>query len=216
MEFIEKSDTVERVYSVFYDKENLTKLLDEIIKKTSYRTTGKFTAPYDATYKGKVFTSGANLPNGDPMFENIKEIYRFTSKGPYSYHGDSIAVEGTIVTPPELVDIIMKILKENQKGIVDFLNYKNNSELIPIDEKIDTANKAIDAIDNFSFEEKIEAIKTLEKYCNEKKEKRYFDVELLKQYYLKACSLIGLSLISEKTIMHDQKILLKDYIPLNK
>ena len=123
MEFIEKSDNVERVYSVYYDDKKLKELLDEVVRNASYKTDGTFTAPYNASFEGNVFISGADLPNGNPMYENIKRIYRFTSNGPYSYHGDSIAVEGTQVTPPELAFIIERILSDEPNSIYKFLNY---------------------------------------------------------------------------------------------
>ena len=43
MEFIEKSDNVERVYSVYYDDKKLKELLDEVVRNASYKTDGTFT-----------------------------------------------------------------------------------------------------------------------------------------------------------------------------
>jgi len=147
------------------------------------------------------------------MYENIKRIYRFTSNGPYSYHGDSIAVEGTQVTPPELAFIIERILSDEPNSIYKFLNYATHDELVPIDEKIAAANKAVDEIDNFDFDKKINALNSLKQFCEDKKAKKYFDVELLKQYYLQARSLFELELVSEKTIKNSGRVLLKDYKP---
>lgn len=213
MEFIEKSDNVERVYSVYYDSKKLKELLDEVVRNASYKTDGTFTAPYNASFEGNVFTSGADLQNGDPMYENIKRIYRYTSNGPYSYHDDSIAVEGTQVTPPELAFIIEGILSDEPNSIYEFLNYATHDELVPIDEKIAAANKAVDEIDNFDFDKKINALNSLKQFCEDKKAKEYFDVELLKQYYLQARSLFELELVSEKTIKNSGRVLLKDYKP---
>lgn len=213
MEFIEKSDNIEKVYSVYYDSEKLKKLLDEIVRNVSYKTDGKFTAPFDASFEGNVFTSGANLPNGDPMYENIDSIYRYTSHGYYSYHNDSIAVEGTLVTPPKLAFIIEKILSNEPNSIYNFLDYATSSELVSIDEKIIVANKSVDEIDNFDYDKKINALNNLKQLCENKKEKKYFDSELLKQYYLQACSLVEFQLVSEKTIRTGERILLKDFKP---
>ena len=210
MEFIEKIDNVERIYLVRYDDEKLKKLLDEIIKKASYKIDGTFTAPHDAKFNNGIFTYGACLPNGDPMYENIKRIYRYTSTGTYSYHNDSIAVEGTKVTPPQLAFIIDGILSNDSDSLYAFLNYLNNEELISIDEKITTANKAVNEIDNFDFDRKINSLNILKKFYNDKKEKKYFDVKLLKKYYLQARSLFELQLVSEKYVKHGGKILLKD------
>ena len=214
MEFVEKNENIERVYSVCYDVEKLKELLDEIVKKASYKTDGRFTAPYNASFEGNVFTSGADLPNGDPMFENIKRIYYYTSDGPYSYHNDSIAVEGTQVTPPELAFIIERILSDEPNSIYELLNYATHDELVPIDEKIAAANRAVNGIDNFDFDKKINALNSLKHFCEDKKTKEYFDVELLKQYYLQARSLFELQLVSEKTMKNSGRILLKDYKPM--
>ena len=40
-----------------------------------------------------------------------------------------------------------------------------------------------------SFDKKINALNSLKRFCENKKGKEYFDVELLKKYYLQACSL---------------------------
>lgn len=211
MEFIERKDNVEKVYSVNYNGEKLKDLLDEIVKNVSYKIDGTFTAPYNASFEGNTFTSGASLPNGDPMYENIKRIYRYTSNGSYSYHDDSIAVEGTKLTPPELAFIIKRILSEDSNSIYEFLSYETYGELIPIDTKIEYANKDVDEIDNFDFDNKIYALNNLKQLCEDKKSKKYFDVELLRQYYLKACSLFELQLLSEKVTKNGERVLLKDY-----
>ena len=212
MKFKDKSEDVERIYSVHYDHKQLKKLLDEIIKKTSYRVSGKFTAPFDAKFEGTKFISGASLPNNDPMYEDIKRIYRFTSNGAYSYPYDSIAVEGTEVTSPELAYIIKGILSGDSNSFSNLLDYKNNCELIPIDEQIANANKAVDEINNYDVDKKISQLTRLKQLLEYKKSGRYFDSELLIQYDLQAISLFELELISEKIINigNGTRVLLKN------
>lgn len=210
MKFIEKKGNVERVYEVYYDCEKLKGILDEIVKKTSYKTEGKFTAPSGASFKGNEFTNGASLPNGDPMYENIKRIYYYTSNGPYSYHNDSIAVEGTQVTSPDLAYIIERILADEPESIYEFLDYFFHPELVPIDTKIEKLNKEINNIDNFDFDKKINALNNLKCLCEEKKTKAYFNTDLLRKYYTQAYSLFELQLVSEKTITNNSRVLLKD------
>lgn len=216
MEFKEYNDIIERVYSVYYDSEKLKKLLDEIIKNVSYKTEGTFTAPSDAKFEGNRFISGADLPNGDPMFENIKRIYRYTSDEPWSYHDDSIGVEGTKVTIPCLAFIVGNILADEPNSIYQFLNYPADDELIPIDEKIETTNKIINETDNFDFDNKIDALNHLKSLYEKKQNKEYFDVELLKHYYLQARSLFELELVSEKIMKKGDRLSLNDYKPLKK
>ena len=57
------------------------------------------------------------------------------------------------------------------------------------------------------------SLNNLKQLCENKKEKKYFDSELLKQYYLQACSLVEFQLVSEKTIRTGERILLKDFKP---
>lgn len=211
MKFIEKKENVEREYDVYYDREKLKEILDEIVKKTIYKTDGNFTAPHGASFNGNEFTKGASLPNGDPMYENIKKIYYYTSSGPYSYHNDSIAVEGTQVTSPELAYIIEKILADEPESINEFFEYFFHPELVPIDEKIKKLNNEIDEIDNFDFDRKINALNNLKCLCEEKRVKAYFDPDLLRKYYTQAYFLFELRLVNEKTKINGSRILLKDY-----
>ena len=213
MQFIEKKDNIERVYSVHYDRKKLKNLLNEIVKKSSYKTNGTFTAPYSAevNIEKKKFVSGASLPNGDCIYENIEKVYRYTSSGEYSYHNDSIAVVGTKVTPPALSYIIKDIQSKDSDSINSFLNYENHQELIPIDERILALSNSIDEISNFETEQKISALNRLKDLCEKKKLNQFFDVELLKKYYIQTCELIELELISEKVLKKSDKILLKDY-----
>ena len=145
------------------------------------------------------------------MFENIKSIREYTSTDTYSFHGDSIEIEGTKVVPPLLEYIIRNILKGDENGINDLMNYQNYPELIDIDVKIDDANKKVDEINNFSFDEKIDAINTLKAFFEDKKAGRYFDVKLLQALYDEALSLFELELKQETIITEKKgKIALKD------
>ena len=123
--------------------------------------------------KKNIIISGANLPNGDSMYENIKRIYYYTSNGPLSYPNDSIAVEGTQVTPPELAFIIESILS-GKNNIWMFLNYANSEELISIDEKVKKANNEVDKISNFDFDRKIRALNDLKKWLKRQIQGSFF------------------------------------------
>ena len=153
MKYIEENGSVKRVYEVHYDKEKLKELLDRIIKTASYREEGTHIIPAGPEYENNIFKGGKEprLSNGDPTFENIKSIREYTSTDTYSFHGDSIEIEGTKVVPPLLEYIIRNILKGDENGINDLMNYQNYPELIDIDVKINDANKKVDEINNFSI-----------------------------------------------------------------
>jgi len=211
MEYVEEYGNIETEYLVYYDKEKLTELLDKIVKNVSYRTDGDFDLPYDTEFIDNIFISKPILPNGDPMYENVERIYYYTSNSSNSFHNDSIAVKGTKVTSPELAFIIKGLISDDPDSIYEFLEYEDSSELVSIDDKIAITNRLIDKIDNFDFRKKIYAIETLKQYCEEKRDKKYFDTELLKQYYLQARSLIEFEQISKTERKKGKRILLTDY-----
>ena len=192
MEFIEKNNGIDRVYSVNYNDEKLRELLNEIVRNASYKENGIFVAPYNAEvdYKNNKFISGANLPNGDPMFENIERIYSYVYGSPFIYNDDSITVKGTKVTSPALASIIAGILEGDASSVHNFMYYEGHEELIPIDEKIALTNDSINGISNFEFGMKIDALNKLKDLCKQKHLRQYFNTVLLKEYYLKACELI--------------------------
>ena len=114
MEFIENNNYTERVYYVDINKDKLKELLNKIIKELNYKVYGEYILSNDleVDFKNKKIISGAFLPNGDDLFVNIKDIYKFTSSGQYSYHNDSIGIIGEKVIVPELVNIRQDILLE--------------------------------------------------------------------------------------------------------
>lgn len=197
MDYIEKNNDIERTYSVYYKKEELKKLLDDIIKKSSCRVNGAFTVQSDSIVRcenGK-FISCSVLPNEDPAFENIKNVYSCSSD-----KNECVTVEGVRVIPPELAFIIYGILKGDTDCINKFVNYPTHSELIPIERKISMANDAASNISNFDFDEKIKALNILRSYCERKKMNQYYNVQLLQKFYLQAQDLIELKLINERQI----------------
>ena len=136
MKYVEKDEKSQKVYGVYYDADKLKDLLDRVIKKTSYREHGTFTAPFRARYMENKFVDEVNLPNGDPMYEDIESIYSFESGGPYGYHDDSVGVVGIEVHPPRLAKIINGIMQGDEESIPELINYVNYRDLIPIDERI--------------------------------------------------------------------------------
>lgn len=201
-----KGSNVEILFDVQYDADKLKDLLDRIVKKASYREKGSFTAPYYARYEDNKFIDDIVLPNGDSMYEDIERIYSFD-------HGDYIQVVGVEVTPPRLAYIIDGILKNNEESIHDLKNYRANPEFIPITERIAKADKEIDKISNLDTDNKIGALERLKVLCENKKKGKYFDTQLLANFYREALSLIDLSIVKETVVTERKgKILLKNYL----
>ena len=214
MEYVEKDNNIERTYSVSFNRYDLTTLLDDLIKNVNYKTEGTHTF-----YSGEIkidlderkAISGDKFPNGTSCFERIDRVYRCTSSGPYSYHGDSVAIEGVKITIPKLAYLIDDLFNNREDSVDSIIKYAESDELIPIDERICSANDKVDSIDNFEFDKKIRALNELRELCQKKKNHEYFDTELLKEYYLKALSIIELKQTSEKVTKSGIKVALKDH-----
>ena len=214
MEFIERNDNIESVYYVDINKDKLKELLNDIIKKINYKINGEFILSNDVKvdFNNKKIISGACLPNGDDLFVNIKNICRFTSNGPYSYHNDSIKIIGDKVIVPELVNIIQDILSEKNESIKKLLKYKDNDEIENINLRIENQNYSINKISNFDFSKKIKALNNLKKLCEYKEKGYYFNTTLLLHYYMQVLDCIELKLISEKILGNNNNVLLKDLL----
>lgn len=174
MGFIEKDDMCKSIYLVFLDKVELGNLLNDIVKNTSYKIDGTFTVPSGVVFKDNEFVSNdyVSLPNGDTMYINIKNIYRYTSRDSvYGYYDDSVAVEGTEITSPKLASIIKKMINDYPDSIRDFLAYSDSDEMTLIDDRIARANKEVDEIDNTETKKKICVLNNLKELCDLKKEK---------------------------------------------
>ena len=214
MEFIENNNYTERVYYVDINKDKLKELLNKIIKELNYKVYGEYILSNDleVDFKNKKIISGACLPNGDDLFVNIKDIYKFTSSGQYSYHNDSIGIIGEKVIVPELVNIIQDILLEKDGSIEGLLNYKDNDDIMHIDLRIENLNYFINTISNFDFTNKIQAINDLKKLCEYKEKGYYFNTTLLQNYYMQVLNCIELNLTSEKFLNKNNKVFLKDLL----
>ena len=208
MKFVEQIDNIEKTYLVSYDKDKLRSLLNEIVKNCSYEISGKFVI-YNFGYikvdfKNNLIISGMELPNGVCMYKNIKDIYPSKVKDMYSSY-DAIAILGTKVEVPMLAYIIRDILADDDNSINLLFEYEADEELIPIMERIASLNSDILKISNFDFDRKINELYNLKKLCEKKKNKQYFNLELLNKYYVRAISLIDLQLVSEKECISRKK-----------
>lgn len=215
---------VKKIYSVHFDKKKLTNVLNHVCRETRYIVKDdRHDMPSGAKYEGNKIISGAELPNGDPMFINIKSIYTYTSGGPLSYHNDSVGIDGAKVIVPELAYILADLLTNENADLQAFLDYEKSDELISIDEKIAMLSYELEKGSNMDYDKKIhlidydKKIQLLEmmKTMSEKKEKNQFiNAYLLRMYYKKACSIIELHLeeeiITEKKC--DEKVKLKDFL----
>ena len=214
MEYVEKDKNIERTYSVSFNRYDLTALLDNLIKNVNYKTEGTHTFYSDEIkidLDERKAISGDKFPNGSSCFERIDRVYRCSSSGPYSYHGDSVAVEGVKITIPKLAYLINDLINNREGSVDSIIKYAESDELIPIDDRICRVNDKIDSIDNFEFDKKISALNELKELCQKKKNHEYFNTELLKDYYLKVLGIIELNLTSEKVTKSGIKVALKDY-----
>jgi hypothetical protein len=204
MEYKIKRNNVEDVYEVFVDTKEMNMLLSSLVRTLSYREKGSFIAPCiaRASYeKQKIY--GAILPNYDPMFEKITRIYKTEDENSY----DSIGVDAVKVTPPRLARIMKGLIDNDSNSIYDLIIYKDDLELVPIEERI---NKAATDLENdpTNTEKRNELMSLYEDYDNG----RYFDTEKLSSFYEKTRSLVSLTKIKQTTYYKtNNKCLLKNF-----
>ncbi len=214
MEYVKKSEdgNIERVYEISFDTEKLNKLLNEIIRKTGYKEVGTFKESCNYQFVDDTFITNPRLPNGDYMYVDVQKIYRVSNhlRGPYDMYKDAIMVEGTKIVVPELAHIISGILMNEPDSIYMLLNYLNNEELISIDEQIASVDNEINNLSYYDFDKRIEALKHLKALHEARRDMRFFDVELLKEYYDQVLSLLELQLIKETSIKKGKRIKLSD------
>lgn len=206
---------VKKIYSIHFDKEELTGVLNQVCREACYKVKDdRHGMPIGAKYEGNEIISGAELPNGDPMFININKIYTYTSSGPKSYHDDSVGIDGVKVIVPGLAYILADLLTNENADLQAFLNYETSTELISIDEKIDFLSNEIDECSNMNYDKKIQLLRVMKELCEKKEKNQFINAYLLKIYYENACSIIELHLeeeiITEKKC--DEKVKLKDFL----
>ena len=145
-----------------------------------------------------------------------------------SKENDNITLEGRWTSTEDSLIKIIREYKDGQpvyanKNIVEYwLDLKKDGKYILYYNDVADKSRSNYSIEknllgkgnyNFDFDKKINALNSLKQFCEDKKAKEYFDVELLKQYHLQAVLLFELQLVSKKTMKNSGRILLKDYKP---
>ena len=181
MEFNRKILDEKTTFVANFDRKRLEKVLNEIVKKTSYRIN------FNEERSFSIRTE--KLPNGDDKYENIRIGH---------VQDRPCIIEGTEIVSPRLAYIIEEILLGNPDSLNDLIDYKDNIELIPIDNRIDNINTIVNSLNNFDFDNKIAALKSLKNLCEKKAASQYFDAKVLKEYYFQVSSIIKIRLANEK------------------
>ena len=195
-----------RVYNVVYDKEKIEELLNKIVRECSYKVKGIFRRDYyGISYKTNPFrlTKRPKLPNVDIFYQELTDIAtEITDWGLY-YPGcdpDVIIIEGAEIIAPKLASIVASILKGDIESLNLLQAYKDDVELISNDaklnEKIEESRKIINA-NEVDVDKLIEISDELKELRNKQKENQYFNVDLLKHYYLEVINSISYELVSE-------------------
>lgn len=202
MRYTRKEGNVEYIYEVGFPTRTLADLLNEIIRKCSYKVTDKFSFTYGNEGSLKFnndktqIIEGASLLNGDPEYVDITDVYNYQ----YEHPGDSFRINGTKIVSPELASIVYDIINKDNRGLERLLDYQNNDDLIPIDEQIANLRNGVNAMSDFDVDDKIDALTELKGLLQRKANKEFFDAELLKSYYERVLQLITFKL--DKTITH--------------
>ena len=210
---------VKKIYSVHFVKDQLNDILNGVCREACYKVKDdRHDMPSGAKWEKNKIIDGAKLPNGDPMFININSIYEYASNGGYSYHNDSVGIDGTKVVVPKLAYILVDIINKKDCCLKELLDYANSPELVSIDKKISILNDKINKCSNTNYDEKIGLLEKMKELCEKKKNNHFFNASLLTTYYEETCSTILLELEEEivtKTNV-DEKVKLKDFLEKNK
>ena len=197
---------ITRVYNVVYDQAKLKELLDKIVRECSYKVKGIFRHSYRGVqYKTKPFrlTKGPELPNGDICYQDLTNITTEITDWDLHYPGsdpDVIIIEGNQIIAPKLASIVASILNGEVESLKLLQAYKDDVELISNDvklnDKIKESRKIINATE-VDVDKFIEISGELKELRNKQKENQFFNVDLLKQYYLEVFNSISFELVSE-------------------
>lgn len=182
---IETNDNSQRVFGEVYCDLGRS-ILNDIVTNVNYKV----------NFKDKEINPTDKLPDGSPRYVNLKRRIKYTK------HGLDYMYEGTEVVVPELAYIIQEFIQnEDVESLQSLFDYKHSNDLISIDNQISGLNTIIDSLDNFNFNAKMHALKSLKELCEKKKAGQYFDAELLQDYYLEAMNSISFVLKSEESII---------------
>jgi hypothetical protein len=207
MKYVQKNGNEQRVYEVTTD--GLTEVLKSVMKTCCYKSIGSFDLnlcgwSIKIDPKTNKIISGAKLPCGVTEFVDIKSYRYYT----YDEPNDSVVIDGTKIVAPRLAYILQGLISgkkqySTQKDWLDqFMEYANDPELIPIDERIAQQNEVVNSISNSEPKAKIEALEELKELLDRKKKLEYASPESLRGFYDYAKELIQFRLLS-KTITYD-------------
>ena len=209
MKYEEIEGNVKKIYSVHIDEGKLVEVLNRVCRETYYIDRDKeHCMPGMTEFEGNIITSGAKLPNGDPMFININKIYY---KYNYGVYHECPLIDGDKKVVPFLAKILQALLANQEGSIEEFLEYKNSPNLIPIDEQISKLNDDINNCSN--IDERICLEEKMKELCKEKEENHFFNAGLLNKLYKSAELAIEFNL--EEKITQEQcneKVLSKDFL----
>ncbi len=214
MQFVENKENIKRIYEITFDENEIKELIDKIVEFASYKVEGTHYIPYEQTamIDDNEFKPLITLPNGKPIFTNIKKMYECATPDISALHGEDVAFVGTRIIAPQLSIILKRILEGDEKALYDLVDYENNEELIPIETKVIKANKKVNEIDNYDVDNKIAALKELKKVLEKSKSEEFSNEFLLRNYYSKALALIRMHLISETVYKEEPEISLNHYL----
>ena len=207
MKYVQKIGNEQKIYEVTTD--GLAEVLKSVMKTCCYKSIGSFDLSLcgwsiKIDPKTNKIISGAKLPCGVTEFVDIKSYRYYT----YDEHDDSVVINGTKIVAPRLAYILQGLISgkkqySTQKDWLDqFMEYANDPELIPIDERIAKQNEVVNNINNSEPEAKINALKELKELLDRKKKLEYVNPEGLREFYNYAKELIQFRLVS-KTITYD-------------
>ena len=183
-------------YDVEFDKKEVKKLIDEIIKTVAIRTKGTF---YEfSSSVGQVLKNGSLsrplLENKSPKYVDVEDVSYFSSGMDNGYYHDTCCIRGTKVEIPSLVILLNYVLAGKGFAIRALEDYRDNPEMVPLEVRIQRMKEQLDQMD-YSDPQIPSLIKRYQSLLEtqERNDEVTFDRELLGQCYAKAFEVIHIN-----------------------
>ena len=187
-------------YDVSFNKEELTKLIDDIVKNVNNikKEVGCEYSLDVGRIKDDRTLSSPLLPNGSPRYINVDKVEYYSSNSQVGYHNDRCKIYGVEVEVPRLAYILKNIIDGDSFSIDELLEYKDHSDIVPLLDRVMKLENEITTMD-FSDPAIVDAIIEYQKLLNKKDENvnDKFNTDLLKEYYDRALELVKIKSVTK-------------------
>ena len=211
------TDKEEQLYGVYVkDCFEALGFIDKIVQEASYLFEADYCIPdFDET-DVKTFDYYKSI--GEPMPRLTKPtLYTFNPKyvniteladgydGRLHFHGSKLV-------PPKLAEVVHNLLYDHRDGLIKFLDYENDEELISIDEEMEDLERRANELNTAEeLDEKLRLLSLLQCRRAAKSRGEFYDVEKLKRLYEQLGSMLYLKTMDENEVPYGDYVTINQY-----